>query len=96
MVNALGATKAKQAEIFKLYKTLSTEKVKAEYKCEILVAAFEPKKAKSTKKATKKAVAKTTKKSDSKAEDKTKKTSKKTTAKVASKKSIKTTEKSAK
>ena len=62
MFMALNAKAAKTEEVFKLYKTICSAKLKAAFKCELLVKAFEEKKPvkKAKKAAPKKTVKKTT------------------------------------
>ncbi len=75
LMMSLAAKTTKVEEVFKLYKVLCSAKLKAAYKCELLLKAFAP----LTKKSTVKGGAKTKAKSDTKTNSKKKTVSKKKT-----------------
>ncbi|MBP5520473.1 MAG: alpha-amylase [Treponema sp.] len=85
---ALNSKEAKLAEVFKLYKTICAAKLKAAYKCELLLKEFAPKSEKSKKSASKKQTAdsKSQKAQKRKSQQATKtEAAKKTSAKTAKK-----------
>ena len=75
MLAAFDANAKKQAEILKVYKKICKAKVKAAYKCDLLIKAFPAPKA---KKVAKKTAVKSKTKADVKAKENGKKKEKKT------------------